>query len=143
MVANHAVMGYMRQCHKQAITANARLLTFAGSAVDRRPLADGRAVTDIGVALFPFEFEILRIFADRRPLEDMAVLADFRPASNDHMRANHSAFTNFYILANHRIRANLNIRRNLSPRPYDCGFMYMLCNTAIFSIHLLQLLQLS
>ena len=109
-------MRHMSQCHEEAVIAHAGLLAFAGRTMNRHTLANRRAVSDDGIALLALKLQILRVFSNRSPLEDLTVPADTRPAADDDMRPYLRPLFYLDVFADDGIWTDLHILLNVCAR---------------------------
>ena len=71
------------------------------------------AVSDLEPGRFSGIFLVLRYFSERDELVDPVVLSDFRMSADHGMRADPGARIDFDMLSDDRIRADLDIARNI------------------------------
>ena len=139
IVAQHAVVGYMHIGHQKAVITDAGVFPFTGSPMNGAELMDFRPVTDDSVALFPGKFQVLRLLTNGSPLENMAVLANLRPAGNHHAWTYNSSLVYLYIFTNNSKRPYFYIFTNFCIWMNHSKIMYLCSNIKVIR-HLSQLL---
>ena len=105
------------------VRADASLAIFAGSAMNGHVFADQVFIADDYGAVFVFEFQILRVFADDSMRVDVISSAHAYILGNDSVGSDDGAITDFAIFADVGVWSDDCILMNDSTRMDDGGRM--------------------